>query len=105
MLDYLKNGVLIFALVFLAIALIFSFVRSLIGPRIADRIVAINMIGTQIIMIICIISVYLHEAGLIDIALIYAMFSFLAVVFFTRLYIGSYVEKHNKIEKEEQENA
>ena len=54
MLDYLKNGVLIFALVFLAIALIFSFVRSLIGPRIADRIVAINMIGTQIIMIICI---------------------------------------------------
>ena len=78
--------------------------RSLIGPRIADRIVAINMIGTQIIMIICIISVYLNEAGLIDIAIIYAMFSFLAVVFFTRLYIGSYVGKHIQVKKEEQKN-
>ena len=104
MLDYLKNGVLIIALVFLAIVLIFSFMRSLIGPRIADRIVAINMIGTQIIMIICIISVYLNEAGLIDIAIIYAMFSFLAVVFFTRLYIGSYVGKHIQVKKEEQKN-
>ena len=104
MLDYLKNGVLIFALVFLALALVFSFVRSLIGPRITDRIVAINMIGTQIIMIICIISVYLNEAGLIDIAIIYAMFSFLAVVFFTRLYIGSYVGKHIQVKKEEQKN-
>ena len=105
MLDYLKNGVLIFALVFLAIALVFSFVRSLIGPRITDRIVAINMIGTQIIMIICIISVYLNEAGLIDIAIIYAMFSFLAVVFFTRLYIGAYIKKHIEVEKDEQKNA
>ncbi|MEE1072166.1 MAG: monovalent cation/H+ antiporter complex subunit F [Cellulosilyticum sp.] len=104
MLDYLKNGVLIIALVFLAIVLVFSFMRSLIGPRIADRIVAINMIGTQIIMIICIISVYLNEAGLIDIAIIYAMFSFLAVVFFTRLYIGSYVGKHIQVKKEEQKN-
>ena len=104
MLDYLKNGVLIIALVFLAIVLVFSFMRSLIGPRIADRIVAINMIGTQIIMIIFIISVYLNEAGLIDIAIIYAMFSFLAVVFFTRLYIGSYVGKHIQVKKEEQKN-
>ena len=40
MVDTLKHYVLIFALTFIALALIFSFLRSLIGPRIADRIVA-----------------------------------------------------------------
>ena len=103
MVETLKSYVLVIALILLAIALIFSFVRSLIGPKIADRIVAINMIGTQVILIICVVSVYLNEAGLVDIAIIYAMFSFLAVVFFTRLYIGSYISKHQ--EKEEETNA
>lgn len=96
MLENCKHFVLIAALIFLAICLVFSFIRSLIGPKIADRIVAVNMIGTQVILIICILAVYFHEGGLVDVALIYAMFSFLAVVLFSRIYIGVYNEKQFK---------
>ena len=101
MVETLKHYVLIFALTFIALALIFSFLRSLIGPRIADRIVAVNMIGTQVIMIVCILAVLFHEGGLVDIAIIYSMFSFLAVVLFTRIYIGIYNEKHTQKEDDE----
>ena len=96
MVETLQNYVLVGALIFLSICLVFSFIRSLIGPRVADRIVAVNMIGTQVIWIICILAIYFKEGGLVDVALIYAMFSFLAVVLFSRIYIGVYNEKEYK---------
>jgi multicomponent Na+:H+ antiporter subunit F len=103
MLANLKEVILIVSLIILALCLVLCFVRTLIGPSIPDRIVAINMIGTQVIIIICILSVLMNSSGLVDMAIIYAMFSFLAVVLFTRLYIGVYNEKH--IKKEDEENA
>ena len=103
MLANLKEVILIVSLIILALCLVLCFIRTLIGPSIPDRIVAINMIGTQVIIIICILSVLMNSSGLVDMAIIYAMFSFLAVVLFTRLYIGVYNEK--QIKKEDEENA
>ena len=57
-----------------------AFLRAIRGPRFTDRIVAMNMIGTMVTTIICLLSVYLDEAMLIDVALVYGLLSFLAVV-------------------------
>ena len=103
MLANLKEIILVISLIILALCLVLCFIRTLIGPSIPDRIVAINMIGTQVIIIICILSVFMNSSGLVDMAIIYAMFSFLAVVLFTRLYIGVYNEKH--INEEDENNA
>ncbi len=92
MVESLKNIVLTASLIVLVFCMIFSFIRSIKGPKIADRILAINMIGTQVILIICIIAVLFHEIGLIDVAIIYALFSFLAVVLFSRVFVGVYNE-------------
>ena len=64
--------------------------RAIRGPRIADRVVGINMIGTIIIMMIAVLSLMLEEGYLVDIAIIYAMLSFLAVVVLVKIYIGIY---------------
>lgn len=72
--------------------------RAIRGPRIADRVVGINMIGTIIIMMIAILSLMLEEGYLVDIAIIYAMLSFLAVVVLVKIYIGIY--RSQKIEEE-----
>ena len=90
---------LIGALIFLAIALVLCLVRAIIGPRIADRLVAVNMMGTMIMVIIGILSVKMKEGYRVDICLIYAMISFLAVVVLTKVYTGVYVEKKEKEEK------
>lgn len=86
------------ALIFLAIALILCLIRAIIGPRVTDRLVAVNMMGTMIMVIIGILSVKMQEGYLADICLIYAMISFLSVVVLTKVYTGVYVEKKEKEE-------
>lgn len=68
------------ALFILAAGMILAFIRAVKGPRYTDRIVAINMIGTMTTASICILSVYLGETALVDVALVYTLLSFLAVV-------------------------
>jgi len=85
------------ALIFLAVMVVLCLIRAIIGPRIADRIVATNMMGTMIMVIIAILALMLQEGYLVDICLIYAMISFLAVVCLTKVYMGVYQEK--KIEE------
>jgi len=85
-------------LIILAIMLMLCLLRAVIGPRIADRLVAVNMMGTMIMCIMVILGVIMDEGYLADIALIYAMISFLAVVVLTKIYAGVYLER--KVEKE-----
>ena len=80
-------------LIVLAILLVLCLVRAIIGPRIADRIVAVNMMGTMVIVMIAVLALMLSEGYLIDICIIYAMISFLAVIVLTKVYMGVYIEK------------
>lgn len=96
MTGYAYDVLLTAAVIVLAVLVIFSIIRSVLGPRIADRIIAINMTGTMIIMMIAILSVYLDENYLVDICLIYAMISFLGVVVLCKVYTGVYLQNRNR---------
>lgn len=85
------------------ICIFFCLVRAIKGPRTSDRIVAVNMIGTMTIIIIAILSIYLKESYLLDICLIYAMLSFLAVVVLTKVYMGVHREQELKEQNKEEE--
>ena len=80
--------------------------RAIIGPKTMDRIVAVNMIGTMSVIMIAIVSLYLSEDFLLDVDLIYAMLSFLAVVVLTKVYMGVHKEEEirrkRKLQKENQ---
>ena len=88
-------------LIVLAILVILCLVRAIIGPRVADRIVSVNMTGTMVIVMIAILALMLEEGYLADICLIYAMISFLAVVVLSKVYIGIYEERMRKKNGEE----
>ncbi|MCM1173764.1 MAG: monovalent cation/H+ antiporter complex subunit F [Blautia sp.] len=92
-LDRAYHILFIAALVVLAIMIILCLIRAIIGPRIADRIVATNMMGTIVMVIIAILAIMLGEGYLVDICIIYAMISFLAVIVLTKVYMGVYREK------------
>lgn len=77
----------------LGLLVIVSIVRSVLGPTIADRIIAVNMTGTLIISIIAVLSVFLDENYLVDVCLIYAMISFLGVVVLCKVYTGVYLQR------------
>lgn len=87
------------ALVIIGALLLACLIRAIRGSRIADRVIAVNMMGTLIVIIICILSFMMNEGYLVDIAMIYTMLSFLAVVLLTKVYMGVYREKRRQREE------
>ena len=63
-------------------------IRAILGPSTADRLVAVNMTGTQVICMICVLAARSGETGFADVAVIYALFSFLAVAVLTKILSG-----------------
>ena len=66
--------------VVLALLILATLVRAVLGPRFTDRIVAVNVIGTLVIAELMVLSVRLRADYLVDIALVFALLSFLSVV-------------------------
>ena len=89
----------------LAIFLLLCLIRAVIGPRIADRLVAVNMMGTMVMVSIALLAVVKNQGYLVDICLIYAMISFLSVVVLTRIYTGVYREAKEREKKGEKKHA
>jgi multicomponent Na+:H+ antiporter subunit F len=81
-------NVLIGAAVFLTGLSFASLYRAIKGPTAGDRVVAINMISTKITVVIVLCALFLAEKQYVDVALIYAMISFI-----TTVSVAKYLEK------------
>ena len=92
-------------LVILSIMTLFCLFRAIRGPRIADRIVSINMICTMTMAMICILASMLDEGYLADVAMIYALLGFLAVAVLCKVYMGVALAAKEKRAKEAEEHA
>ena len=79
-------------------------IRAIRGPKVTDRIVSINMISTITIGIIMVLVMMLEQGSLADVALIYALIGFLAVVVLCKVYMGIALENRDK-KKEAEKNA
>lgn len=88
----------IVCMIALAVIIFFCLVVAIVGPRFSDRIVMANMISTKIIAFICLLSVFLREEFYLDVALIYAMLGFVAVVVLSKI-ITIRHKKQKEIEK------
>ena len=89
-------------LIFFALLLMLCLLRAVKGPRIADRLVAVNMMGTMVMVMIVILAQLLDEGYLVDICLIYALISFLAVIVLTKVYTGVYLKQKQEGDGEDE---
>lgn len=83
---YLFWGVL----VFLGLCVLAVMVYIIRARLTVDRIIGINLIGTLIVMIISILTYVLGEDYLADVAVVYVVLSFIAVMLLCRIYINLY---------------
>ena len=83
-LEQVKYYLLMGSVIFLSITIFFCLMRAALGPRFSDRIIAANIIGTKIILLIAVLSLVIGQSYLVDICLIYAVISFLSVVVLAR---------------------
>ena len=85
-----------FALGVLTLLALACLIRCILGPRISDRVLAINQIGTLTVIMVALTVLLLGEGYLADIALVYAMLSFLAVILLSKVYTGIYQERKHE---------
>ncbi len=99
------SGFFTVILIILAVLIILCLVRAVIGPSVADRIVATNMTGTLVITSIAVLAIKMREGYLVDICLIYALISFLAVIVLTKVYMGVYIQRKSGKEDKHDERS
>ncbi|KYH25881.1 putative monovalent cation/H+ antiporter subunit F [Halalkalicoccus paucihalophilus] len=63
--------------VVLAIALLY---RAIKGPTMQDRVLAVNVLGTNTVVILALLAAGLDQPWFLDIALIYALLNFLVTI-------------------------
>jgi multicomponent Na+:H+ antiporter subunit F len=73
--DVLLGAAAVF--VVLAIAVLYRAVR---GPTMQDRVLAVNVLGTNTVVILALLSAALDVPSFLDIALVYALLNFLMAV-------------------------
>jgi multicomponent Na+:H+ antiporter subunit F len=84
----LAEGILIVAAILISLGVLFGVVRLVLGRTLVDRIAAVDMLT---VVSISLIALYAHVAGrfiYLDVALVYGVLSFLAV-----LAVARYLER------------
>ena len=64
------------ATVFVLVSLV-GIYRAIAGPTMPDRVIAINFIGSNVVIVIALLAAAIGEPGALDIALVYALLNFL----------------------------
>lgn len=88
-----KLGLTISAIFILAGAL-FSFFRLVKGPTLANRVVALDYLTALSVSVIALLALYFDYPAYLDIAIVLALLSFLAVIAFARFIV--YQQLHGK---------
>ena len=73
--EQVRNGLLVASALVLAVLILAVLVRAILGPRFTDRIIAVNVINTLVVALLVVLSVWMSEDFLVDVALIYALLS------------------------------
>lgn len=72
--------VLVITTLAVLVTMALALVRALLGPTVYDRIVAVNVFGTKTVLVVALITYITGHADLIDVALVYALINFIAIV-------------------------
>ncbi len=65
-------------------AIILVLYRAIIGPRVCDRVLSVNVIGTKTVALIALIGYIYERPHFMDIALVYALINFIATIAFLK---------------------
>lgn len=71
-------------LVLLTLAILVAFIRLVMGPDQADRIVALDLISVLIVAYLAALSIYTGQKSYLDVAIAYALIAFLGTVALAR---------------------
>ncbi len=83
LLEYVNWGI-----AFLLGSCVLGIVRIIIGPTAADRLTALNLVGSQVVALLVLTAIRTGAPVYLDVAMVYAVFGFLGVLALTRFLSG-----------------
>lgn len=87
------NIILVIALVIVALSMLGMLVRVIIGPSLADRVVALDAMGIQLMAIVALFSIFLGTKYMMVAILLIGILAFLGTAVFAK-----YMDKGKVIE-------
>lgn len=76
--------ILMIAFVLFALSIIITFVRILIGPSFPDRVIAMDVVGVNLISAIAIISLLYKTKAFFDVILVLGIIAFISTISFSK---------------------
>lgn len=81
------DSIFLYSSLYLAVLMILSLYRGVIGPTVVDRMIGVNAIGSKTTVLLILIGLLYHRVDMfVDIALAYAMLNFIAVLAASRYF-------------------
>ena len=65
-------------------AAILALYRAIKGPRVCDRVLAVNVIGTKTVVLIALIGFIYGRPHFLDLGMVYALINFIATIAFLK---------------------
>ncbi|MFH1965093.1 MAG: monovalent cation/H+ antiporter complex subunit F [Acidobacteriota bacterium] len=91
---FIFEGVLLIRLINISLfCALFVLYRVIIGPSPADRIVAVDILGILIVGMLALMGLYYDQGFFMDIALIWALLSFIASLAFAKILEGRQLDE------------
>ena len=75
------------SMIILLISILIAAIRLILGPTVPDRVVGLDTINTLVIVLMILFGAYYREIIYIDVAIVYALLSFV-----TTILIAKYLE-------------
>jgi len=73
-------GISKLVILILSITIFFCLYRAVVGPEIPDRIIAINVIGTKVVVMFVLIGVVFNEGLFFDVAMVYVVLLYISTL-------------------------
>lgn len=76
--------ILTISLILFGIAIAITFVRIILGPSFPDRVIAMDVIGVNLISVIAIVSILFKTKAFMEVILILGILAFISTIAFSR---------------------
>ncbi|HLR23155.1 MAG TPA: Na(+)/H(+) antiporter subunit F1 [Pseudogracilibacillus sp.] len=72
------------SLVFFGIAILLTFIRILLGPTFSDRVIAMDVVGVNLISAIAIVSILFETKFFLDVMLVLGILAFISTISYAK---------------------
>lgn len=78
------EAILTISLILVGIAILITFIRIIIGPTFPDRVIAMDVVGVNLISAIAIVSILFNTRAFFDVILVLGILAFISTISFSK---------------------